>query len=673
MMTNMYYSQKLIEIDPWLKPYRQNLEDRNNHYDWVRNRLIKAYGSIENASRGYEYLGFNRGEFQKQPGWWYREWAPGAMQLNLIGDFNQWDRSSHPLLRDANGVWSIFLPDTSQGSILKHLSHLKVHVLTQAEARDRIPAYIKSISKLPDGSFTGQHFSPDSPYQWQHQPPSKPRSLRIYEAHIGMALEDGKVGSFQEFTNQILPRIHDQDYNAIQLMAIMHHPYYGSFGYQVSNFFAVSNYFGSPDDLKQLIDACHALGISVLLDIVHSHSVKNYDEGLNNFDGTDGQYFHAGAKGLHPDWDTRLFDYGQLEVLRFLLSNVRYWQEEFRFDGLRFDGVTSMIYFDHGHRSFASYDDYFNNNVDKDAVAYLQLANEVAHTKPAITIAEEVSGIPGLARPVDECGLGFNYRLAMGIPDYWIKLLRDKPDDEWSIENIYQMLTNRRRHEAHIAYVESHDQSLVGDKTMAFWLMDSHMYHNMDIDTKDIVIDRGMALHKIIRAMTFFLGGESWLNFIGNEFGHPEWVDFPRAGNNFSYHYARRQWSLVDNPQLRYQYLNNFDRQLMNLDTNFQILSQEFPNLLYIHEAHKCLIVQRNKYILIINLHPNQSYPDYQIGVPQANQYKIVLNTDDSKLGGFDRIDNTNDYPYIEGQFHDQPGSVKIYLPSRTAIVIQAL
>ncbi len=659
----------LIKTDPWLEPHKSDLENRYSHYQWVKQRLIDAYGSLDNASRGHEYLGFTRGDNQGQQGWWYREWAPGAMQLNLIGDFNLWDRSSHPLLRDTNGVWSIFIPDRAGEPALKHQSHIKVHVLTKDSARDRIPAYIKSVAVLPDGSFAGQHYAPEQPFNWQHQAPSV-KSLRIYEAHVGMAQEQGEIGTFSEFTANILPRIHRQGYNAIQLMAIMQHPYYGSFGYQVSNFFAVSHYFGPPDDLRQLIDTAHSLGIIVLLDIVHSHAVKNYDEGLNNFDGSSGQYFHSGARGLHPDWDTCLFDYGQLEVLRFLLSNIRYWQEEYHFDGFRFDGVTSMIYHNHGHKEFSSYADYFDTNIDKDAVAYLQLANEIAHEKKCLTIAEEVSGLPGLARPLDEGGLGFDYRLAMGIPDYWISQLKHSSDDEWSMESLYRTMTDRRRHEAHVAYAESHDQSLVGDKTLAFWLMDARMYHKMDTNSQDPVIDRGIALHKLIRLATFFLGGEAWLNFIGNEFGHPEWVDFPRQGNNFSYHHARRQWSLVDDSKLRYQHLNSFDQALMNLDKQYDLLNSECPNLIYTHEVNKCLVAQRGNLFLVLNLHPTNSYPDYQIGLSQAPDYQLLLNTDDQIFGGFGRITNQT-FPYSPGKFHEQPGSIQVYLPNRTGFVLK--
>ena len=431
-------------------------------------------------------------------------------------------------------------------------------------------------------------------------------------------------------------------YNAIQLMAIQEHPYYGSFGYHVSNLFAVSSRFGTPEELKELIDTAHSLGLILLLDVVHSHSVKNTNEGLNLFDGTDYQYFHAGPRGEHPAWDSMLFDYSKFEVQRLLLSNVRYWLEDFRFDGFRFDGVTSMIYLDHGlGKGFSSYDEYFGANLDPDALAYLQMANILAHAiKPAaITIAEDVSGMVGMARPVADGGLGFDYRLAMGVPDNWIKLLKEKRDEDWDLGSIFHTLLNRRKDEKHIGYAESHDQALVGDKTIAFRLMDKDMYYNMDTDSKSLVVDRGVALHKMIRLITFSLAGEGYLNFMGNEFGHPEWVDFPREGNNWSFHHARRHWSLADNPRLRYAGLLRFDKAMLHLDKQFHLLEDPLVEQLALHEDTRQLIFRRGPLVFAFNFHPTESYVGLRIPVPDPKDYRVVLDTDNKNFGGFGRLD----------------------------------
>ena len=500
---------------------------------------------------------------------------------------------------------------------------------------------ISSVSfRTGNADFRGQYWAPPHPYQWKHQVPhfdTKTEGLRIYEAHVGMAQEAEKVGTFAEFTQNVLPRIADLGYNAVQLMAVMEHPYYASFGYHVSNFFAVSSRFGTPEELKALIDTAHGMGVLVIMDLVHSHAVKNINEGLSYFDGTAGHYFHAGEKGEHTAWDSRCFDYSKYEVQRFLLSNIRYWLETFRFDGFRFDGVTSMLYSDHGlERKFTGYADYFDPRVELDAIAYLMLANEVVHAvnPAAISIAEDMSGMPGLARPIEEGGLGFDYRLTMGIPDYWIQLLKEKQDEDWHIGEIYGMLRNRRIGEKHIAYVESHDQGIVGDKTLATQLMDTELHTHMRVFTTSFVIARGIALHKLIRLLTFSLGGEGYLNFMGNEFGHPEWIDFPREGNNNSYWYARRQWSLVDNDTLRYKHLNAFDRAMQFLDKAHHLLVNENINLLYIHEEAKQIVYERGGLVFAFNFHPTASVTDWRVPLPQRADYRLILNTDDIVYGG---------------------------------------
>ena len=664
----------LIANDPWLEPHADNLRRRHKHYQQTLARIEAAGGLLGPVSQGHHYFGFTRGENNGQPGVWFREWAPAAQLITLTGDFNQWDRWSHPLLRDEFGIWSTFLSDGRYADKLTHGSRIKLHVKSQGGEMDRQPAYIRRVTQEAGSHlFTGQYWNPPTPYVFQNPSPKLHSGLRIYESHIGMAVEELKVGTFKEFTKNILPRIADLGYNAVQLMAVMEHPYYGSFGYHVSNFFAVSSRFGTPEELKELIDTAHGMGILVLLDIVHSHSVKNTLEGLNLFDGTEFQYFHAGPRGHHVAWDSKLFDYAKYEVLRFLLSNDRYWLEEYRFDGFRFDGVTSMTYLDHGlGKSFGSYDDYFGANIDGDAVTYLQLANELIHTlKPdAITIAEDVSGMVGMARPVAEGGIGFDYRLAMGVPDNWIKLLKEKSDEQWNLGEIYHTLLNRRWSEKHVGYAESHDQAMVGDKTIAFWLMDKEMYFSMDKKCQSVVIDRGLALHKMIRLLTFSLAGEAYLTFMGNEFGHPEWIDFPREGNQWSFKHARRQWSIGDADILRYKGLKDFDRAMMQLDEQYHVVDDKLVEQLYLHEEQKLLVYRRGPLVFAFNFHPSNSYTDLRIPVPDARDYRLVMNTDESRFEGFGRVAEKVTYWKQNSPMAGRQQSVQIYLPSRSAQVL---
>lgn len=648
----------LVTADPYLTPFASDIRARIARYEAFLKSTALIGGVTGELSQGHHYFGFTENNTI------YREWAPNAHGLFLTGDFNGWDRSSHPLERDERGVWEIRLP---AGTLLPG-QHTKVHVHSAVGPRDRIPAYIRRVVQDPHNhDFTGEitQALPAS----RKLPSSSPtngnggKALRIYEAHPGMATEEHKVGSWAEFTENVLPRIVSLGYNAVQLMGVQEHPYYGSFGYHVSSLFAPSSRFGVPEDLRALIVAAHEQGIAVIMDLVHSHVVKNWNEGLGYFDGTDHQYFHAGARGEHPAWDSLCWDYSKFEVQRLLLSNVRYWLEEFGFDGFRFDGVTSMLYIDHGlGRDFNGYPDYFGPNVDEDAVLYLQLANDLAHTvnPNAITVAEDMSGMPGMARPVKEGGLGFDYRLAMGVPDFWIRTLKEVPDERWSLGGLWHTLLNRRANEKHIGYAESHDQALVGDKTMAFQLMDAAMYSDMAVGHQNPVIDRGIALHKLIRLITFALSGEGYLNFMGNEFGHPEWIDFPREGNGWSYDHARRQWSLVDSPSLRYAGLNRFDTAMQHLPLDLTATAHQ----LAIHEDAKLLLFERGGLVFAFNWHPTESYADLSIPVPEQRDYQRILCTDDEAFAGPNRVSGEDRHIWS-----GNPPQIKLYLPSRCAIV----
>ncbi|KAF9185660.1 alpha-1,4-glucan branching enzyme [Haplosporangium sp. Z 11] len=664
----------VIKLDPWLLPCKSALQQRYAAYKAWKESIDKA-GGYEKFTRGYERFGFQISE----TGITYREWAPNATKAFLFGDFNQWNPSSHPMKRDEFGVYEIFLPNNKDGTpAIAHNSKVKITMIKPDGTRiDRLPAWIHRVTQdlSVSPTYDAVFWNPPQKYQWKNKAPPKPKSLKVYEAHVGIATKEDRVGQFTEFTANVLPRIKKLGYNTIQLMAIMEHAYYASFGYQVTNFFAASSRYGTPEELKELIDTAHGLGITVLLDVVHSHACKNVLDGLNNFDGSDHQYFHEGPKGRHELWDSRLFNYGSYETMRFLLSNLRFYMEEYGFDGFRFDGVTSMMYLHHGigFGFSGNYHEYFGDDVDTEAVVYLMIANDMLHQlyPNCITIAEDVSGMPTLCRPVPEGGIGFDYRLSMAIPDMWIKLLKEKADDQWDMGNIAFTLTNRRYMEPSIAYCESHDQALVGDKTIAFWLMDKEMYTHMSVLTElTPIIDRGLALHKMIRLVTHSLGGEGYLNFIGNEFGHPEWLDFPRAGNNSSFHYARRQWNVVDDPLLRYKFLNDFDAAMNHAESQVGWLAapQAFVSLK--HEGDKVLAFDRAGAVFIFNFNPTKSFTDYRIGVPGPGQYKILLNSDEERFGGHARVSHESRFFSTPEPWCDRDHYIQVYIPCRTALVL---
>ncbi len=661
---------KLVKDDPWLQPSAQDVQDRHDRYLQKLKLIEQDFGSLDDFADGYKYLGLNFDTDRN--GWVYREWAPQAKALYLMGDFNNWEQFTHPLERNEFGVWELFVDFESNKDTFKHGTKIKVLVDSDMGLNYRIPAFINRVIQDEDTKNFSAQLWFQEPFDWEDDQfiLGKNDELFIYECHVGMAQEKEGVGSYHEFEENILPRVKAGGYNVIQMMAIQEHPYYGSFGYHVSNFFAASSRFGTPEELKSLIKAAHSMGIAVILDIVHSHTVKNTVEGINRFDGSDGQYFHPGSRGDHPEWDSKLFDYGKTEVLRFLLSNVKYWLKEFHFDGFRFDGVGSMMYYHHGLETIDEREKYFRQGVEWDAVTYLQLANDLIHriNSNAVSIAEDVTGMPGLTSPIQDGGLGFDYRLGMGIPDFWIKLLKEYSDENWNLNQVWQVLNDRLPHVKTVAYAESHDQALVGDKTLAFRLMDKEMYWHMHKDDQDLTIDRGMALHKMIRLFTISLGGQSYMTFMGNEFGHPEWIDFPREGNGWSYKHCRRQWSLVDNPDLKYQYLDAFDKAMIKVIKENRIITSLFGNQLNVDDGNKTIIFERNHLIFVFNFHTSNSIPNYRFPVPKPGEYEIILNSDDHQFGGHGRINNMIRYQtFSEGS----TPFLSLYNTNRTALVLK--
>ena len=655
----------LIKNDPWLEPFADAINGRHQHaIDKELELTNKGKLTLSDFASGYLYFGLHRTD----DGWVFREWAPNATQIFIVGTFNGWkEEKKYSLKRKANGNWEIKLP----ADAVKHGDLYKLMVHWDGGCGERIPAWATRVVQDEQTKiFSAQVWVPEKPYKMKKRvfkPSTDP--LLIYECHIGMSQQEEKVGSYKEFQEKILPRIAQEGYNCIQIMAIQEHPYYGSFGYQVSNFYAVSSRFGTPDDLKRLIDEAHGYGIGVIMDLVHSHAVKNEAEGLSCFAGDYNQYFYPGERGEHRLWNSRCFDYGKNEVIGFLLSNCKYWLEEFHFDGFRFDGITSMLYWDHGlGRDFTEYKFYYDGNQDEDAITYLTLANKLIHevNPEVITIAEDMSGMPGLAMPVGEGGLGFDFRMSMGVPDYWIKLIEDKKDEEWHVGDMFYELTNKRPEEHTISYAESHDQAMVGDKTIFFRLVDKDIYTSMSVFDHSLRVDRGMALHKMIRLMTIATAGDGYLNFMGNEFGHPEWIDFPREGNNWSYEHARRLWSLVDDKDLRFRFLNEFDKAMISLAKKDGFF-KPIPLPVVRDNERQILVFRRGAYLFVFNFNPQSSFSDYRFEV-EAGKYLPVLDTDNQLFSGFNRIDDGLEHftLYREGR-----NWLSLYIPSRTAVVLQ--
>lgn len=673
----------LVARDKYLEPFEEAIQGRHDHALWKINELTRnGEVSLSDFANGYQYFGLH----QLKDGWVFREWAPHATDIFLVGDFNNWTESeSYKCNRIAGtGNWELYLPLDA----ISHGNLYKMHVKWEGGSGERIPAWATrivqdDITKI----FSAQVWAPKEEYQWKDnrfclEESKKKRTftpkkdpLLIYECHIGMAQDAEKVGTYTEFKDNILPRIASAGYNAIQIMAIQEHPYYGSFGYHVSSFFAPSSRCGTPEELKELIDSAHQMGISVIMDIVHSHAVKNEVEGLGNIAGDPNQYFYSGERREHPAWDSLCFDYGKNEVIHFLLSNCKYWLTEYHFDGFRFDGVTSMLYYSHGlGETFTGYQDYFNGHQDDNAICYLTLANELIHQvyPKAITIAEEVSGMPGLAAKFKDGGYGFDYRLAMNIPDYWIRTIKEKKDEDWKPSSIFWEVKNRRADEKTISYCESHDQALVGDKTIIFRLIDADMYWHFKRGDETNLVHRGIALHKMIRLVTLGSINGGYLNFMGNEFGHPEWIDFPREGNGWSHKYARRQWNLVDNEDLDYHFLSDFDRAMIKVVKSEKRFNLTPVEEVWHNDGDQVLAFKRGKLLFVFNFSPTQSFADYGLLV-EAGEYEVVLNTDAKDFGGNGLADDNVKHFTNYDPLYEKVGKgwLKLYIPARSAIVLR--
>lgn len=650
----------IFDADPYLLPFKEKILERHERIEACREK-ISVDGSLSAGLNNHLFYGLHR---DADGGWIFREWAPNASRIYLIGEFNNWKRTTAYELKPAGGGnWELRLPDM----FLSHGDLYKLFIEWPGGGAERLPSYVRRVVQDPQTKvFSAQVWEPAEPYVWKNPSPGPRPHPLIYECHIGMSSEQEKVASFEEFRLNVLPRVQALGYDTLQIMALQEHPYYGSFGYQVSNFYALSSRFGTPEEFKHLVDDAHSRGIAVVMDIVHSHSVDNEAEGLSRFDGKEDLYFYRGPQGRHPAWGSRCFDYGKDETKYFLLSNCKFWMQEYHLDGFRFDGVTSMLYWDHGlGKDFCGYDNYFNSGVDENAVTYLALAALlVKEINPdAITIAEDMSGMAGLAAPYEDGGLGFDFRMAMGVADHWIKWLKEKSDEQWSMGEIWWELTNKRKDEKTISYAECHDQALVGDKTLIFRLMDKEMYTSMNKDSKNLIVDRGMALHKMIRLATIATAGDGYLNFMGNEFGHPEWIDFPREGNGWSYKYARRQWSLSEPDYLRYKYLMNFDRDMVHLFKEEDLLAFP-PEPILADEAKKVLIFKRKSCIFALNFNPSASFTDYSFKAPEG-EWELIFDSDDENYDGFSRLKNR--------ERHWSDGKMNLYLPCRCALVLKKI
>ena len=671
---------EIINQDEYLKPFELNIKKRVLKYKETMDEILKNEITLENFSKSYEHMGLNllrNGDIK------YREYAPGAKGISLFGEFNNWNKEQYWAKQDKFGYWELIIPNENGAPKIQHGQIVKVNVvLEDGNWMERNPVWSRHLIQNKESMILENVFwNPEIKYKWKFPQKhiKKPNSLRIYEVHIGLSSFDPKINTYKEFAENILPRVKKMGYTAIQFMAIMEHADYASFGYHVNYLFAVSSRFGTPEEFMYLIDKCHENGLFVIMDIIHSHASSNVNDGFNYWDGTDHLYFHGGELGKHVQWNSRLYNYSSYETLRLLLSSCAYYINEFRIDGFRFDCVTSMLYTHHGidYVFTGNYQEYFGEFFNEESSVYLMLANSLIHkiNPEALTIAEDFSGMPGLCRPIEEGGYGFDYKLNMKICDKWKHFLMNLKDEEWNMGDIVYTLTNRRYNEKHISYCESHDQSFIGNYSLSSLLFSSERFWNMSINSPEtIVIGRGIALHKMIRLLSFALGGEGYLSFMGNEFGCPDSLDFPKKGNRFSYSHCRRRWDLCDNKELRYQFLYNWEIIMNLLEEIFNFIGSKEEYISTKHEDDKVIVFEKGVLLFVFNFHPVKSFEGYQIGTKWGSKHKIILDSDEERFMGKGRLKAGHDnlFPCIKKVFHNRPYNMKVYLPSRTCMVLIA-
>ncbi|KAI8557559.1 hypothetical protein RHMOL_Rhmol04G0020000 [Rhododendron molle] len=483
---------------------------------------------------------------------------------------------------------------------IPHGSKYRVYFNTSDGPLERVPAWAPYVVPDADGNQAfAVHWEPppEYTYKWKHKHPEVPKSLRIYECHVGISGLEPKIASFNDFTEKVLPYVKEAGYNVIQLIGLVEHKDYFTIGYRVTNLYAVSSRYGTPDDFKRLVDEAHGLGLLVFLDIVHSYSAADEMVGLSLFDGSNDCFFHTGKRGHHKFWGTRMFKYGDVDVLHFLLSNLNWWVVEYHIDGLQFHSLASMIYTHNGFASLSGdMEEYCNQYVDKDALMYLILANEILHAlhPKIITIAEDATLYPGLCEPTSQGGLGFDYFVNLSASEMWSSLLGNVPDCDWNMSKIVSTLIgNKHSADKMLLYAENHNQSISGGCSFGEILLGEPREHASD---RKASILRGSSLHKMIRLISFTIGGHAYLNFMGNEFGHP--------------------------------------KDMMNVDEKERILSRGLPNIHHVNDTTMVISYLRGPLLFIFNFHPTTSYERYSVGVEEAGEYQVILNSDEKRYGG---------------------------------------
>ena len=609
--------------------------------------------------RAWEKLGARPARVDGRDGYTFVVWAPNARAVSVVGEFNQWDGRRHPLIRVAStGLWEAFIPDVPSGTLYKFEIHSPLGSFTKndpyALQAERPPQTASVTSTL------GSHAWRDDTWMAarRERGTALDRPLSIYEVHAGSwrrnPIEGFRSLTWRELTNELIPYVAGMGFTHIELLPVMEHPFEGSWGYQVTGFFAPSSRLGSPDDFRAFVDGCHQQGIGVILDWVPGHFPKDAFA-LARFDGT-ALYEHADPRqGEHRDWGTLIFNYGRHEVRNFLLTNAMYWLESFHVDGLRVDAVASMLYLDYSRNEGEWVPNHPGGRENLDAIDFLRELNATTHTEwpGTITLAEESTAFPAVSRPTWVGGLGFTFKWNMGwMHDILTYIGKDPVYRRWEHQHLtFSML---------YAFNEN------------FVLPFSH---------DEVVHGKGSMMQKApgdewqkaatLRLLYAYMGvhpGKKLL-FMGSELG--QWREWN--------HDDSLDWSLLDQPLhagLKHfvQDLNHlYRREPALFEVDFEPAGFEWIDC-NDHESSVISLIRRaadpaDWIVAVLNWTPMIRH-GYRIGVPEPGYYAELLNSDAGVYGG-SNVGNAGGLSAVEGASHGHPYSLTLTLPPLGAVILK--
>ena len=600
----------------------------------------------------YKKLGAHMVDDEGQEGVYFAVWAPNAKSVSVVGEFNDWDRTRNPMTRaEYIGIYTCFVPGVKEGMMYKFCIetitgeyHMKADPYANyAELR---PGTASRITNIEDLKWTDSSWMA-AREKWNH----KKEPMSVYEVHMGSwkrhpGTEDEGFYTYREFAKEITKYMKDMGYTHVEIMGIAEHPFDGSWGYQVTGYYAPTSRYGTPEDFAWMINYLHRNGIGVIMDWVPAHFPKD-EHGLAEFDGTATYEYADPRKGEHPDWGTKIFDLGKNEVRNFLIANALFWVEHFHIDGLRVDAVASMLYLDYGKKDGEWVPNQYGGNENLEAVDFFKHLNTVVlgRNPGTLMIAEESTAWPKVTGDVEDGGLGFSLKWNMGWMHDFTEYMKLDP---YFRKDNHHMMTFA------MSYAYSEDYILV-------------LSHDEVVHLKCSMINKmpGLGFDKYanLKAGYAFMMGHAGkkLLFMGQDFAQlREWSEEREL-----------DWYLLEEPE--HQAIQSWMRDLLHMYKKKQALyelDQSWEGFEWVNadDAYRSIysFIRHSKdgkhnLLFVINFTP-MAREDYRVGVPRKKQYKLILNSDDVKYGG-NGEKRQNIYHAVKKECDGRPYSFGYKLP----------